>query len=183
VSEQAQPAAGSRKSWLRVSAIVAIPFVILLALMLPIGKWRQRPLHLKTCLTVADDLRSGASVRISGVEVGIVRKVQVRPDDHACPIMVEMALQTGYELKIPRDSRTYSDAAGLLGPAYVGIDSSSATGTPIEDWGTLPSKVVAKMGTEEFLNDLERSLKQADKSLQESREEDKKKQAAPTTLK
>ena len=97
--------------------------------------------------------------------------------------MVEMALQTGYELKIPRDSKTYSDTAGLLGPAYVGIDSSDATGTPIGDWGTLPSKVVAKTETQEILNDIDRSLRQVDKSLQESHPKNEKKQTAPTTPK
>ena len=180
MSEQAQPSGGSRKSGRRVLAIVAVPFVIVLAWVLQIGKLRPHPLHLKTCLTVADDLRTGAPVRISGVEVGSVRKVQVRPGDHACPVMVEMALQTGYELKIPGDSKTYSDTAGLLGPGYVGIDSSDATGTPIGDWDTLPSKVVAKTETQEILNDIDRSLRQVDKSLPESHTKNEKKQTAPT---
>ena len=74
MSEQAQPSGGLRKSGFRVLAIIAVACVIVLALVLPMGKLRQHPLHLKTCLTVADDLRTGAPVRISGVEVGSVRK-------------------------------------------------------------------------------------------------------------
>ena len=126
MNEQTQQIFGSKKSGYRVMAIIAIPSVIVLALMLPIGKLRQHPLHLKTCLTVADSLRAGAQARISGVEVGTVRRVQVRPDDHACPIMVELEVRTGYEMKIPRDSKAYAATAGLLGDAYVGIDSSDA---------------------------------------------------------
>jgi len=92
--------------------------------------------------------------------------------------MVEMALQTGYELKIPRDSKAYSSTAGLLGPAYVGIDSADATGTPIEDWGTLTSKVGPNMGANEFLDEMNKSLQRVDKSLQQAHP---KTQGQPTT--
>ena len=179
MSEQDQPTGASRKSGFRVLAIISIPLVIVLVLILPMGRLRQHSLHLKTCLTVADNLRTGASVRISGVEVGNVPKIQVRPGDQACPVMVEMALQTEYELRIPRDSKAYAATAGLLGPAYVGIDSSEATGTSIEDWGTLPSKLVTKTETEEILNGINGSLQQLDRSLQESSPKTEKKRGAP----
>lgn len=140
MSDQAN--ADLKRPGFRVLAMAAVPMVILLALVVPLTRPGQHPLHLKTCLTVTDRLRPGAKVRISGVLVGSVRNVQVRPDDHSCPIAVEMELRAGYELRIPRDSKAYSANAGLLGDAYVGIDSSEATGAPIEDRGTLPSKVV-----------------------------------------
>ena len=116
---------------------------------------------LGTCLQKANGLRKGAPVRISGVEVGIVRDVRVKPEDHACPVMIAMELQTDYELKIPRDSSAYSGTEGILGPAYVGIDSSNASGTPVENWGTLPGMVVPEFTSEEFLNHLERLLERS----------------------
>ena len=179
MTEQTQAAAGPKWSGLRVLAAIAVPLVIVLAVMLRLGKLRQHPLHLKTCLTVADSLRTGAEVRISGVEVGIVRKVQVRPDDRVCPIALEMELQTPYEMKVPRDSKAYAATAGVLGAAYVGIDSSAATDTPIGDWGTLPSKVVPQFGAEEFLKDINRSLIEMDSSLQKSQAKKKGASTAP----
>ena len=147
------------RSALRVLRLIALP--LLLILVLPLMRFHTHNFHLRTCLQKADGLRKGAPVRISGVEVGIVRDVRVRPEDHACPVMIAMELQTDYELKIPRDSRAYSSTEGLLGPAYVGIDSSNASGTPVENWGTLPGKVIPEFASEEFLNHLERLLQQS----------------------
>jgi len=147
------------RSALRVLGLIALP--LLLILVLPLMRFHTHSFHLKTCLQKADGLRKGAPVLISGVEVGIVRDVRVRPEDHACPVMIAMELQTDYELKIPRDSRAYSSNEGLLGPAYVGIDSSNASGTPVENWGALPGKVVPEVASEEFLNHLEHLLQQS----------------------
>lgn len=166
MSEQSN--AGLKRPGFRVLAIAAVPLVILLALVVPLARPGQHPLHLKTCLTVTDRLRPGAEVRISGIVVGSVTKVQVRPDDHSCPIEVETELRAGYELRIPRDSKTYSATAGLLSDTYVGIDSSEATGPPIEDWGTLPSKVVPQMGPAEFVNEINKSLQQSVNQLGKS---------------
>ncbi len=163
--------------------MVAIPLAILLALISPFARPGQHPLHLKTCLTVTDRLRKGAEVRISGVVVGTVRKVQVQPDDHSCPIAVEMELRTGYALKIPRDSKAYSATAGVLGDAFVAIDSSEANGPPIGEWGTLPSKVVPQFDGEQFLKDLDTSLNHMDESLQNSRKKDDKTLPAPAAPK
>jgi ABC-type transporter Mla subunit MlaD len=168
VNEQTKPSGDLKRPGLRVLMIMAIPLAILLALIMPLTRPGQHPLHLKTCLMTTDRLRKGAEVRISGVVVGTVQKIQVQADDHACPIAVEMELRTGYALRIPRDSKTYSANAGLLGDAYVGIDSSTASGTPIENWGTLPSKVVPQMGAGEFVNDLDKSLQQSVDELNKS---------------
>ena len=56
------------KSGLRVLILIVVP--LLLIALLPIGSFRQNHLRLKTCLQSANYLRSGAVVRISGVEVG-----------------------------------------------------------------------------------------------------------------
>jgi ABC-type transporter Mla subunit MlaD len=100
-------------------------------------------------------------LRISGVEVGLVRSVVVKPEDHSCPVMVTMELLTDYELKVPRDSKAYAASEGLLGPAYIAIDSSDANAAPIENWGKLPSKVLPHPGTEDLLNYLSRILEQS----------------------
>lgn len=174
------PPIGLKHSGLRVLAITVVPVIILLALVMPLTRPGQHPLHLKTCLAIADSLRVGAGVRISGVVVGTVRKMQVRPDDHACPVAVEMELRTGYALRIPRDSKTYSATAGVLGDPYVGIDSSEANGPPIEEWGTLPSKVVPQFGGGQFHKDPHPSLNHIDESLQKSGKKDEGASAVPT---
>ena len=145
----------------RVIAVIAVP--LLSILVLPVSKIRQCRVHLKTCLQNADALRNGAAVRISGVEVGRVRRVEVRPEDHACPVFVEMELQSSYQLKVPRDSKAYISTAGILGPTYVGIDSSDAFGIPIEDWGTLQSKVVSEIKADDLVRRIERVTEESTK--------------------
>ena len=174
---------GLKRPGFRVFALVAVPLLILLALVVPLTRPGQHSLHLKTCLTATDRLHKGAEVRISGVVVGTVRKVQVQPDDHSCPIAVEMELRTGYALRIPRDSKAYSATAGVLGDAFVGIDSSEATGTPIEDWGTLQSKVVPEISWEEFLKGINKSLNEIDRSPQKSHLKNDGSPTAPTAPK
>ncbi len=147
------------RSALRVLTLIAVP--LLLMLILPLGRLRGHRLHLKTCLQTADELREGAPLRISGVEVGSVRSVRVQPADHLCSVMVMMELKTDYEPSIPHDSKAYSGTLGILGATYVGIDSSDTSGPPIENWGTLPSKIVPEMTTEDFFRHLEAVVQRA----------------------
>ena len=105
----------------------------------------NRPLYhrqdLKSCFNDSRGLRAGAPVRIVGVDVGTVRSVRANPQNKNCPAEVEMALATAYEIRIPRDSTTGIETAGLLGEVYVFIDTTQASGAPIENYGYLKSKL------------------------------------------
>ena len=95
---------------------------------------------IKSCFDDAGGLRVGAAVRIAGVEVGTVRSVRADPQNKNCPAEVEMVLATTYEIRIPKDSIAETNTAGLLGEVYVNIDTTQASGTPIENYGYLKSK-------------------------------------------
>ena len=94
----------------------------------------------KSCFDDAGGLREGAAVRIAGVDVGTVLSVRANPQNKNCPAEVEMALATTYEIRIPKDSIAETNTAGLLGEVYVNIDTTQASGTPIENYGYLKSK-------------------------------------------
>jgi ABC-type transporter Mla subunit MlaD len=95
---------------------------------------------IKTCLFDARGLRSGAGVRIAGVDVGIVRSVRANTQNKDCPAEIEMNIATAYELKIPKDSIVEIQSGGLLGPPLISIDISQASGMVIENYGYLRSK-------------------------------------------
>ena len=95
---------------------------------------------IKSCFNDAGGLRAGASVRIAGVEVGTVRTVRANPQNKNCPAEVEMALATTYEIRIPKDSITETETAGLIGEVYLSIDTTQASGASIENYGYLKSK-------------------------------------------
>jgi len=95
---------------------------------------------IKSCFNDAGGLRAGASVRIAGVEVGTVRTVRANPQNKNCPAEVEMALATTYEIRIPKDSITETETAGLIGEVYLSVDTTQASGASIENYGYLKSK-------------------------------------------
>lgn len=105
---------------------------------------RNRPFFyrqdLKSCFSDSGGLQAGAPVRIAGVDVGTVRSVRANPQNKNCPAEIEMAIVTAYEVKIPRDSITGIETAGLLGEAYLSIDTTQASAAPIENYGYLKSK-------------------------------------------
>jgi phospholipid/cholesterol/gamma-HCH transport system substrate-binding protein len=96
--------------------------------------------ELKSCFSDVQGLKAGAGVRIAGVDVGTVLSVRANPQNKNCPAEVEMALATSYELHVPKDAIAAIETAGLLGPSYVGIDISQASGPPIENFGYLKSR-------------------------------------------
>lgn len=136
---------------------------------LPVGRWLHPSMTLHTCLQNAQDLRANAAVRIAGLDVGIVRSVRAQPDNRECPAAVEMVLNPGYELRIPRDSVVLVQKAGLFGGTFVAIDSTSASGPAIEDHGTLMSRTAEDLSPEKVLELLDR-LKRLEASCSSSPE-------------
>ena len=72
--------------------------------------------------------------------MGTVRSVRADPQNKNCPAKVEMMLATTYEISVPKDSIAETNTAGLLGEVYVNIDTTQASGAPIENYGYLKSK-------------------------------------------
>ena len=105
-----------------------------------INRLRYFRQDIKSCFDDAGGLRAGAAVRIAGVDVGTVRSVRANPQNKNCPAEVEMALATTYEIRIPKDSIAEANTAGMLGEVYVNIDTTQASGAPIENYGYLKSK-------------------------------------------
>lgn len=124
------------------------------ATLLPAFRQKSHRLHLQTCFQEAGGLSNGAPVRMFGVDVGTVRRVQVNPSDRSCPVSVQMLLQTEYGLDVPLDSQAYTSQFGVLGPIGVSIDSSLASGKSSADWATIPSKIVANPTFQNVLDDL-----------------------------
>ena len=121
-----------------LALILAIGVVALSFFLFP--RMAYKRLTLKTCFHNVAGLRTGAPVRVAGVDVGVVQLVQARPEAQDCPADVELTLSTPYKLQIPSDAIAEINTAGVLGEAYVEIETSKATGPPIKDGGLLKSQ-------------------------------------------
>jgi ABC-type transporter Mla subunit MlaD len=78
-----------------------------------------------------------------------------------------MKIDTPYELKIPRDSVVFTETAGVLGETYFEIDSSQASGTPIESGGTLQTKATNSPSTVDWLETFDGALERLDAEVRE----------------
>jgi len=121
------------------SLIIAAASIAALGIVVSLTKPSGHELKLKCYFQDAQGLRSGARVRVAGVDVGSVTSVRVRPElrDHAAE--VTMSLYTQYELKIPSDSTASLETTGVLGETFVQIHVQDASGPPLRDGGVLQS--------------------------------------------
>ena len=88
---------------------------------------------LKTTFTDVAGLKTGAPVRLAGVEIGSVTDV-VFADDR---VEVVMQVDKGMRSRLTRTSTAVLGSVSLLGEAAVDITPSSG-GTPIPEWGYIP---------------------------------------------
>jgi phospholipid/cholesterol/gamma-HCH transport system substrate-binding protein len=84
---------------------------------------------LKSYLPDAGDLREGAQVRLAGIAVGNVARIQMSPfTDPKRAVEVDMKLARTYQNQIRTDSLASVETVGLLGDSYINI----TRGTPGE---------------------------------------------------
>lgn len=136
---------------LRVGILVVVSVTILIILLLNASDSFSpfsRKIRLKTYLTNADGLQPGAEVRLAGVRVGRVEKVDLRPtsDDPSDP-KVEVVMQINAVITgRPATERIRTDSVVQLGaPSLIGgeklldISSGTALGRAVKDYDILPS--------------------------------------------
>lgn len=85
----------------------------------------------------AQGLKPKAKVRANGLEVGEVTGVSLDPSMRDQPVEVILRLDSHVASKIPSDSIAAIETEGVLGPPYVEIDISKATGSPINNGAVL----------------------------------------------
>ena len=120
----------------------------------------------------AEGLRVGAPVRLSGVDIGNVTKIEIISgrDKQLTPVEVTMKISTKYHGALRRDSVTSLETAGVLGETYLDIDSSQAVGAPLQDGDTLPTQVHPDFNqvvraSQSTLQNMDALLKRADRIL------------------
>ena len=132
----------------KIAAIVAVPLMLILVFAPRFG---HRRIVLKAYFTNAMGLRTGAPVRLAGVDIGSVKSVQAMPERKQFPVEVVMLVNPPYDLRIPNDSAATLETAGVLGETYVDINAAAASGPPIGNGGTLKTIAVVQMSTQEIV--------------------------------
>ena len=124
---------------LRVGLVVIASLVILAITILYIGSTGGSPwaatYHVKALMSDVNGLKPGAPVRVGGVEVGTVTKVDFAPEGSGM-VEVDMRLDRRVRSRVTTQSGVTLGALGLLGEKAVDI-TPSTKGVPIEDGGLL----------------------------------------------
>jgi phospholipid/cholesterol/gamma-HCH transport system substrate-binding protein len=94
--------------------------------------WQQYPV--KTVFSDIVGLKEGAPVRVAGVEVGKVEGLEFTGDR----VEVTMSVRRDMQERVTDTSVASLGSVSLLGEAAVDITASSS-GTPVPEWGYVPS--------------------------------------------
>lgn len=88
----------------------------------------------------ASGLRTGAPVRLDGVDIGNVVSIRVVPGRKLTPVEAVMKVNTNYSFNLRTDSLVTLSTAGVLGETFIDIDSAQATGPEAKDGATLQTQ-------------------------------------------
>lgn len=127
-------------SQLKVGIIAVIAVVLASMLVFAVGGesglFTSR-YHLKTRFGNVTGLKSGAVVRLAGVEIGQVEDVQFAAN--GAEVDLVLRLRDEHRDKITDQSRAQIGSVSLLGEGAVDI-SAAPQGQPLDDWAYIPSE-------------------------------------------
>jgi phospholipid/cholesterol/gamma-HCH transport system substrate-binding protein len=102
----------------------------------------------KAYLSSASDLREGAQVRLAGITVGNVSKIQISPfTDPGRAVELDLEIARKYQKEIRADSMAAVSTVGLLGDSYVDISRGSPGQDVVADGGAIKSSDKAGIAT------------------------------------
>jgi phospholipid/cholesterol/gamma-HCH transport system substrate-binding protein len=124
-------------SELKIGIVAVVAIVLAVILIVSVGgaagfSWQRY--ELKTRFADVKGLKSGAVVRVAGVEVGKVTEVALS----GAEVEVLLEVKKGNEERITTDSRASIGSLSLLGEPVIDI-SPAPTGTPLKDGDVVPS--------------------------------------------
>jgi len=119
-------------------------FGILLFLWVTFGgptPFRAKTYEVKIPFNEATQLAEQSDVRISGVNVGKVQKIELAPNGRQA--LATTAIDAQYA-PLPEDTRAILRTKTLLGETYIELTPGSRQGPELEDGGTLPEANIAE---------------------------------------
>src|SRR6476660_7271865 len=125
-------------SELKIGVMAVAALVLTALLVIAVGgasgfAWQRY--EIKTNFANVQGLKAGAIVRIAGVEVGKVTKVQLA----GAGVDVHLSIKEENQSRVTTDSFASIGAMSLLGEPLIDV-SAATTGTPLKNGDTIKSK-------------------------------------------
>ncbi|HTU30098.1 MAG TPA: MlaD family protein [Solirubrobacteraceae bacterium] len=122
--------------------------------------------RIKVAFAQANELATGADVRVAGVNVGKV--IALSPDLHDNRTLATLEIDPRY-VPIPRDARATLRIKTLLGETYVQLGWSSRRGGALPDGGRLPDgRVAATVAVDQILSTFDPRTRRAFRTWMQS---------------
>ncbi len=134
--------AQERKHEIKVGLAILIGLAILVFAILYVGEHQgilQERYKLRVLMSRVNGLQTGAPVRLAGVDVGSVVKVDFSKDIADQKIEVILEIDQRVQARIREDSEAHIGTLGLLGDKFVGITMGSLDKPVLEDGDLLKS--------------------------------------------
>jgi len=123
---------------LRVGALALAALALLAVAILTIGQRQQlfaRHTRYQTSFANVSGLQTGAAVRLSGVDVGFVKAIDLPTDPEQGRIRVHFSIDADYTERIREDSEAMIKTIGLLGDKYLEIRAGSPAAPRVPEGG------------------------------------------------
>lgn len=131
-----------RFSQLRVGITVVVAVIVFAVLIFfmsgEIGVFASK-ITLLAYFDNTEGLKVGAPVALQGVTIGNVKDVRVVPGRQFDPVQITMRVNTKYQFYLRKDTTATIETAGVLGEAFIDLDSKKAKGPTVKDGDVLVS--------------------------------------------
>lgn len=126
----------------KTGALVAAALVVAVIFWVKTTDFSGKPYHLKTYFNYAEGVRQDSIVKLAGIEVGRVEKINFT---YAPETKVELVLALDKSAKVREDSTAFISTSGLIGDAYIGLTSGSPDRQFVKDGEVLMSEDPVEM--------------------------------------
>ena len=135
-------------STIRTGSFVLLGVVALMAGIFLVGSQEglfHPTFQVSAYFTSVAGVRSGSAVRMAGVDIGTVDKVEVSPSD--TKVRVDMNLDSRMHGFVKKDSYATIVPEGLVGNYYIDVTVGSRTGEQIEDGDIIQGREAMRLST------------------------------------
>lgn len=130
-----------KSSMIRVGIFIVLGGAALVVGIFLVGKEEglfRESFRVSTYFNTIEGLRAGASVRLAGVDVGIVDKITISPQNNK--VRVDLKLRSAVRNFIKKDAYATIEQEGLVGSKYVSLSVGSSTAEEVSNGDFLMSK-------------------------------------------
>ena len=130
-----------RSSLIRVGLFVVLGGIAIVVGIFLVGKEEglfRASFRVTSYFTTIEGLRSGAAVRLAGVDIGIVDKITISPANNK--VRVDLKLRTKGKSFIKKDCFAAIEQEGLVGSKYVALSVGTAAAEELADGDVILSK-------------------------------------------